>query len=167
MSPQTCVQPDHEKDHAGQFVIVPATRAHTFRHRFNSASQKMSLILLVDDHEPICQTLKKLLQLMGHEAVIALNGRQALAVQKETPADVLLTDIFMPEMDGYELIRKFRQDFPAVKVIAMSGGLSRAPDGPFLEIAEKIGAQWLLRKPFSPEQLSDVIDKATAPSAPS
>lgn len=121
----------------------------------------MSLILLVDDHEPVCQTLQKLLQLMGHEAVIALNGRQALAVQKETPVDVLLTDIFMPEMDGYELIQKFRQDFPQVKVIAMSGGLPRAPDGPFLEIAEKIGAQWLLRKPFSPEQLSEVIGWAT------
>jgi CheY-like chemotaxis protein len=121
----------------------------------------MSLILLVDDHEPICLTLKKLLQLMGHEAVIALNGRQALAIQKDTPADILLTDIFMPEMDGYELIQKFRHDFPQVKVIAMSGGLPRVPEGPFLEVAEKIGAQWLLRKPFSPEQLSDVIGKAS------
>ena len=120
----------------------------------------MSLILLVDDHEPICQTLKKLLQLMGHDTLIALNGRQALALQKETPADVLITDIFMPEMDGYELIQRFRRDFPLVKVIAMSGGIHRAPDGPFLEVAEKIGAHWLLRKPFSPEQLGAVVSKA-------
>lgn len=125
----------------------------------------MSLILLVDDHEPICQTLKKLLQLMGHEAVIALNGREALALQRQTPADVLLTDIFMPEMDGYELIQQFRRDFPQVKVIAMSGGIQRAPHGPFLEVAEKIGAQWLLRKPFSPEELGAVIDKAISAPA--
>lgn len=122
----------------------------------------MSLILLVDDHEPLCQMLQKMLQGMGHETVIALNGRQALAIHRQTPADVLLTDIFMPEMDGYELIQKFRQDFPTVKVIAMSGGIQRAPEGPFLEIAQRMGADWLLRKPFGFEQLEAVIRKATS-----
>ncbi|HEY8996232.1 MAG TPA: response regulator [Lacunisphaera sp.] len=125
----------------------------------------MSLILLVDDHEPVCLMLQKLLQIMGHRTVIALSGREAIAIQKQTPADVLLTDIFMPDMDGYELIQKFRRDFPDVKVIAMSGGIPRAPDGPFLEIAQKIGAQWLLRKPFSSEQLSEIIGEATGKPA--
>jgi CheY-like chemotaxis protein len=154
-------KPAMKKSTPANSSLCPPLAVILFRTKLISL-RNMSLILLVDDHEPICQTLQKLLQLMGHEAVIALNGRQALAIQKDTPADVLLTDIFMPEMDGYELIQKFRHDFPKVKVIAMSGGLPRVPDGPFLEVAEKIGAQWLLRKPFSPEQLSDVIGKATA-----
>lgn len=119
----------------------------------------MSLILLVDDHEPVCLMLEKMLRSMGHQAVVALNGRQALALQRENPADILLTDIFMPEMDGYELIQRFRRDYPAVKVIAMSGGIARAPDGPFLEVAARMGAQWLLRKPFDFDQLREAIDK--------
>jgi CheY-like chemotaxis protein len=125
----------------------------------------MSRILLVDDHEPICTTLRSMIQAMGHETVTASNGRQALAAQQRTPADVLLTDIFMPEMDGYELIQKFRQQYPGVKVIAMTGGIPRAPGGPYLEVAEKMGAQWLLRKPFSPTQLIDVISEATDATA--
>jgi CheY-like chemotaxis protein len=124
----------------------------------------MSLILLVDDHEPVCLTLKTMLQDMGHEALIALNGRQALALHRQSPVDVLLTDIFMPEMDGYELIQKFREEFPTVKVIAMSGGIERAPDGPFLEIAHRMGADWMLRKPFGFDQLDSVIRKATSGS---
>lgn len=121
----------------------------------------MSRILLVDDHELICRTLKTMIQEMGHEAITAANGRQALAVQQNTPADVLLTDIFMPEMDGYELIQKFRKQYPAVKVIAMTGGIPRAPDGPYLEVAQKFGAQWLLRKPFDASQFITVISQAT------
>lgn len=121
----------------------------------------MSLILLVDDHEPVCQTLQAMIQGMGHQAVTATSGRQALTVQKNTPVDVLMTDIFMPDMDGYELIQKFRREYPQVKVIAMSGGIPRSPGGPYLEVAEKMGAQWVLRKPFSPTQLIDVISAAT------
>ena len=121
----------------------------------------MSRILLVDDHEPVCRALQKMLEDMGHQVWIATSGRQALAIQRETPVEVLLTDIFMPEMDGYELIQKFQKEFPEVKVIAMSGGMQRLPDGPFLEIAQRIGAQWLLRKPFGMDQLNNVINKAT------
>ena len=125
----------------------------------------MSRILLVDDHPPVCETLQNMIRGMGHETVTANNGRHALAMQKQTPADVLLTDIFMPEMDGYELIQKFKQQYPDVKVIAMTGGIPRSPGGPYLEVAEKMGAQWLLRKPFSPTQLIDVIGEATEAAA--
>lgn len=122
----------------------------------------MSRILLVDDHEPVCLTLQTMIQSMGHETVTATNGRQALAVQRQTPADVLLTDIFMPDMDGYELIQKFRHDYPSVKIIAMTGGIPRSPGGPYLEVAEKMGARWLLPKPFSPTRLMSIIDEATS-----
>ncbi|HEX2862517.1 MAG TPA: response regulator [Lacunisphaera sp.] len=124
----------------------------------------MSRILLVDDHEPVCQTLQVMINDMGHDAVIALSGQQAIAAHRKAPVDVLLTDIFMPDMDGYELIQRFRQDFPEVKVIAMTGGIRRVPDGPFLEIAQRIGAQWLLRKPFGFEQLNKVLVQATGPA---
>ncbi|MFZ5494819.1 MAG: response regulator [Verrucomicrobiota bacterium] len=125
----------------------------------------MSRILLVDDHEPVCLSLQTMIQGMGHEAITATSGRQALQVQATAPVDVLVADIFMPEMDGYELIRKFRRDYPRVKIIAMSGGIPRAPGGPYLEVAQKMGAQWVLRKPFSPTGLIDVISEATDAAA--
>ncbi len=121
----------------------------------------MSRILLVDDHEPVCLSLQTMIRGMGHDTLMATTGRQALALHQQTPVDVLVTDIFMPDMDGYELIQKFRRDYPEVKVVAMSGGIPRAPGGPYLEVAERFGAQWLLRKPFSATRLIEVISEAT------
>src|SRR5688572_12530491 len=102
----------------------------------------MSLILLVDDHEPMRTTLTALLKNMGHEVLTAADGKQAMATQKKTPADILLTDIFMPEMDGFELIQNFRKTYPTVKIIAVSGGVPKNPGGPYLNIAQKFGAKW-------------------------
>lgn len=122
----------------------------------------MSRILLVDDHEPVTLSLQSMIEGMGHETQTATSGRQALDLHRQSPVDVLVTDIFMPDMDGYELIQKFRRDYPAVKVIAISGGIPRAPGGPYLEVANKMGARWVLRKPFSPAQFIELIDEATA-----
>ncbi|AOS45939.1 Response regulator receiver protein [Lacunisphaera limnophila] len=121
----------------------------------------MSRILLVDDHEPVCISLQAMIKGMGHETVYATTGKQALVMHQQDPVDVLVTDIFMPDMDGYELIQKFHRDYPEVKVVAMSGGIPRAPGGPYLEVAGKFGAQWLLRKPFSATRLIEIITEAT------
>lgn len=121
----------------------------------------MSRILLVDDHEPVCISLQTMIEGMGHETVTATTGKQALNLQKSSPADVLVTDIFMPDMDGYELIQRFRHDYPAVKIIAISGGIPRAPGGPYLEVAKKMGAQSVLRKPFGMAQFIEAINLAT------
>jgi CheY-like chemotaxis protein len=121
----------------------------------------MSRILIVDDHEPVCISLQAMIKGMGHETVYATTGKQALLMHRQDPVDVLVTDIFMPDMDGYELIQKFHRDYPEVKVIAMSGGIPRAPGGPYLEVAGKFGAQWLLHKPFSATRLIEIITEAT------
>lgn len=125
----------------------------------------MSRILLVDDHEPVCISLDEMIKGTGHETLMATSGRQALAMHKENPVDVLVTDIFMPDMDGYELIQKFRRDYPGVKVVAISGGIPRAPGAPFLEVAGKFGARWLLQKPFNTTLLLEVIREATSEAA--
>jgi CheY-like chemotaxis protein len=121
----------------------------------------MSRILLVDDHEPVCISLQTMIEGMGHETLTASTGKQALNLQKTKPVDVLVTDIFMPDMDGYELIQRFRHDYPAVKIIAISGGIPRSPGGPYLEVAKKMGAQSVLRKPFGMAQFIEAINQAT------
>jgi CheY-like chemotaxis protein len=121
----------------------------------------MSLILVVDDHYPMRVALEELLKQMGHQVVGAANGKEALALQQQYPATVLLTDIFMPEMDGFEVMQKFRDQFPTVNVIAMTGGMSRSPGGPYLEIAKKFGAKWILPKPFTALEFVETIRAAT------
>ena len=121
----------------------------------------MSLILVVDDHYPMRVALEELLKQMGHEVIGAKDGKEALALQRQNPADVLLTDIFMPEMDGFEVMQKFRDQFPTVNVIAMTGGMPRNPGGPYLDIARKFGAKWVLPKPFSAVQFVETIRAAT------
>jgi CheY-like chemotaxis protein len=121
----------------------------------------MSLILVIDDHYPMRIAMEELLKQMGHEVIGAKDGKEGLALQRRTPADVVLTDIFMPEMDGYEVIQKFKEQFPTVNVIAMTGGMPRQRNGPFLQIAQKFGAKWILPKPFTSTQLVETIRAAT------
>jgi CheY-like chemotaxis protein len=102
--------------------------------------------------------LRELLQLAGYEVQVASDGREALALQRAHPAQVLLTDLFMPEQDGLETIQAFRAQYPGVRVIAMSGGHSRLR-GDYLSVAEVIGADTVLRKPFPAQALLDALDK--------
>ena len=88
----------------------------------------------------------------GYRVALAENGRQALEQQREQPAELLVTDIFMPDVDGIETIARFKSEFPSVRVIAMSaGGAARMQD--YLRIAGYIGADAVLAKPFGVEEL--------------
>ena len=114
----------------------------------------------MDDHTPMRMTLADLLEHIGHEVVAAAGGHEALAHQREKPAEILVTDIFMPDMDGFELIQKFQRLYPKVKIVALSGGMPKNPGPPYLDIAQKFGAGWILNKPFSAQELKDVIAAA-------
>lgn len=110
-------------------------------------------ILVVDDHPDVRESLARLLQHAGYTVDTAPNGIQALKVQAERPAHVLITDIFMPEHDGVEIITAFRKQFPATRVLAMSGDAPGSAKQDYLEVAELVGAELTLRKPFPPEAL--------------
>src|SRR4051812_34230248 len=96
--------------------------------------------------------MRMLLGLEGFEVLTALNGTRALEQQENEPADVLITDLFMPDRDGIETITEFRRRWPAIKIIAMSGGGAVAK-GDYLHVATDIGANAALRKPFDPKEL--------------
>ncbi len=83
----------------------------------------------------------------GYEVVGASHGNAALTIHKATPVDLIITDIIMPEKNGLETITDFRHLFPAVKVIAISGGGEIGADN-YLQVAKTLGAQKILRKPF-------------------
>ena len=113
-------------------------------------------ILVVDDNPDQRDSLRLLLVRLGYEAEAARDGQQAMEVQRDRPADILITDIFMPGKDGIETIEAFRREWPAIRIVAMSGGGAVATRD-YLEVAPDIGADAVLRKPFTLERLQDVL----------
>jgi CheY-like chemotaxis protein len=118
----------------------------------------MPKILVVDDNETLRTALCLTLEEMGCEVSQAINGKEALDLQRNWSADVLLTDLIMPEKEGIEIIQEFKQRYPEVVIIAMSaGGRMSARD--MLKMANSLGASYTLAKPFSKEQLAETMSK--------
>ena len=104
-------------------------------------------VLIADDDGGLRNALKLALEAHGYRVQVAANGSEALLMQRKDPADVLVTDIFMPESDGFEAIDGFRKAFPQTKIIAMSGDAKRAKRE-YLSAAALIGVDATLKKPF-------------------
>jgi CheY-like chemotaxis protein len=115
-------------------------------------------ILLVDDDELFRAMLRRTLANEGYDVVEAANGNEAMKVQRDTPAALLLTDLFMPEKEGLETIQEFRRKHPAVKIIAMTGGGPLNPDD-FLAIAKLFGASRTFAKPFANSDLITALEE--------
>jgi CheY-like chemotaxis protein len=114
-------------------------------------------ILVVDDLKDQRESLQRLLELEGYEVATACDGSQAVHAQRAKPAQVLLTDIFMPGQEGIETIALFRREWPHVRIIAMSGGGEISRNG-YLGVAQSIGADAALKKPFSFRALLEALD---------
>jgi CheY-like chemotaxis protein len=85
----------------------------------------MARIMVVDDNASIREAVCEMLQQAGYDTVQVENGRLAAQIHRSDPVDLIITDLFMPETDGLEIIYQFRHQFPDVKIIAVSGGGSR------------------------------------------
>jgi len=114
-------------------------------------------VLIVDDNLELLESLALVLRSAGHDVDTAPSAAAALAVQKARPADVLITDIFMPDTDGLEAVSAFRSGWPRLKIVAMSGG-GKMTKGNYLETARVVGADAVLRKPFAPDKLLAMLD---------
>jgi CheY-like chemotaxis protein len=119
----------------------------------------MGELLIADDNAALRQSLKAVLEAAGYSVRVARDGAEALALQQERPADVLITDIFMPEADGFETIDRFRKLSPATKIIAMSGEAQRVKSE-YLTAAALIGVDATLKKPFQGEALLAAVRQA-------
>ena len=113
-------------------------------------------ILLVDDQEDLLRLLTNALTRAGFEVTATTDGREALSEVHSLAYDLLVTDVVMPDVSGYELLREAAQDIP---VIAMTGNLT-AIGGADLFRASTIGLGGVeaLRKPFEPADLIEKIE---------
>ena len=117
----------------------------------------MARIIVIDDEESIQVLLRKILERAGHNVEVAPNGKIGLEIQEENPADLIITDLFMPEKEGLETIMDLQRDFPGVKIVAMSGG-DRKGNMDFLGMTKKLGAHKTLKKPFTMSDVTEVVD---------
>ena len=128
----------------------------------------MPRVLVVDDDPMVCVAIEVCLKRWGFEVTVADGGEAGIRALESPGFDVMLIDVFMPHMRGFESIRMFHERMPDAPVIAMSGyafaHTERAPD--FLRMTLELGAACCLRKPFTPNALlASVNECLTKPIA--
>lgn len=112
----------------------------------------MPRILVIDDEAPVRTLFQMTLERAGYEVAVASDGKEGMESHRECPADVIITDIVMPEKEGLETIVELRRDFPEVKIIAISGGGRIGPDS-YLDMAKSLGAHCAFAKPVNRDEL--------------
>ena len=125
----------------------------------------MARILIIDDEPQIRSMLTLMLEREGYEVVEASDGVAGIKLYRQNPADLIITDLIMPNKDGIGMIIDLKKEFPDVKIIAMSGGGLNKPDG-YLKGAKKLGAACTLTKPIDREEMLRAV-KETLRDLPS
>ena len=113
----------------------------------------MAKILLIDDYADLRTLVKRILEHDGHKVTVAESGRMGTNnIEDESFAsafDIIITDIAMPDVGGIETIKLLKHANPKAKVIVMSGGGHTAPPDSCLQMAQGMGADLTIAKPFS------------------
>ena len=107
--------------------------------------------------------LEQILKSAGHEVILAADGREGVERYRTSPADLVITDLYMPIQDGLETIRELRSCFPEVAIIAMSG---RPDTGAMLSIAQHVSGVGVLQKPFLTDELIAAVARALGGQSP-
>lgn len=122
-------------------------------------------VLFVDDEREIVLVMTEYLRRCGYSVESADDGHTALRFLQRRPVALVVTDILMPQVDGYELIMKLRQSPHRPRIIAMSGNPSKIGLD-FLRSARQLGADRILPKPFAPQSLLKLVEEILGPRTP-
>jgi len=115
-------------------------------------------ILIIDDDSQVLDMLRQTLEREGYDVVVASNGRVGIKIYREDPADLIITDMVMPEKEGIETIIELKRDYPDVKIITMSGGGIINPEQ-YLDISRKLGVERSFTKPIERKKLLFAIQE--------
>ena len=116
----------------------------------------MARILIIDDDVNTRNPVRIRLKEDGHEVKEAENGSEGVAICRECLPDLVICDIMMPEMDGFETIRSLKKESPHLPILIISGSLPA-----YLEMAPDLGADFILAKPFKLSDLQNAVGELT------
>lgn len=121
----------------------------------------MPRILVIDDDETLLALLERSLMRAGYDVLTTSDGQDARRLVAREAFDVVITDMVMPQPDGFEMLAELRRTCPATRVIAVSGNPRMAEI--YLRAARCLGAVSMLQKPFRFEHLLGTIERLTTP----
>lgn len=116
----------------------------------------MASVLIIDDDTSIRLVLRTALERTGYRVAEAANGAEGMQRYRTAPTDLVITDVFMPDQDGIETIQQLREEFPEVRILAISGGAVGGTSGTLTD-ALLLGADATLAKPFTMDQLTRAV----------
>ena len=118
----------------------------------------MGRILVIDDEPRIRELLREILEQDGHKVTCAADGVEGMEQYRKEQHDLVITDVFMPEKSGLETILELREEFPQVRIIAMTGW-----DSPneldVLDMTKRRGADAVLPKPLRPQDVRSKVEE--------
>ncbi len=124
----------------------------------------MARVLFVDDDPYTLETLNKSVEILGHQAILARSGKEALTLAAEQVPDLIITDMMLPDMDGLILLNLLSQDIATAPIPVVM--LSASPEIDIAELSEVAGAKAYLNKPIRLQTLLDVIQRFTSSNIP-
>ena len=127
-----------------------------------SAERTSYSVLIVDDDASLRDTLRRMVESVGYDVHCAEDARTAIANVTDREPDIIITDIYMPAGDGFELLNWLRNNGIRTPVIAMSGSNSAIGEYDQLSVAEHLGAAAVIDKPFRQSKLVETIDRVLA-----
>ncbi len=122
----------------------------------------MLRVLVVDDWPDSIMTLQLLLQSWGHEALVAVDGSQTLKMAELIELDVVILDIGMPGMDGYEVAKRLRQRNRRKPIIIAHSGYCTDAD---IRLALEAGCDYHLAKPVDPDDIKRLLESCEQPTS--
>jgi len=125
----------------------------------------MKIILVIDDDEDVRSCIRNILEHSGYSVLEAENGKVGIDICSHNPVDLVIVDLFMPEKEGIETIIELRKEYADFKILAISGGIPGYGPDHFLHIAQKLGADGTLDKPFNMQQLLSKVEMLLTPAA--
>ena len=124
----------------------------------------MAHVLVVDDDDDVRAVVRKVVAKLGHQVWDVADGAEALKVIETTPVDLIISDVYMADMDGMELLVRIQQLDLHVPVVVISGGGYKAKDE-ILKMAAACGAVATLDKPFTVEELRETVEPFLSPAS--
>ena len=117
-------------------------------------------ILVIDDDSTTRRMAMAMLEKLGHQYEVASNALDGISRAENTRFDIVLTDIIMPGLNGFEAMKAITHLVPPIPIIAMSAGSPGNPADDFGVLAIRMGAKAFLRKPFTLTELAKAIEAA-------